>query len=111
MIALQSSGRVTPGDTAAYRIAVTRLDQESAALVAGLCFRGHVPSTSAERIAKLDAELKSMQEEAAKNPARPTVAQMESDLKALQAEAAKDPARPTVAQMERELDRLSRTGR
>ncbi|MGZ4694772.1 MAG: acyl-CoA dehydrogenase family protein [Acidimicrobiales bacterium] len=30
VIALQSSGRVTPGDTAAYRIAVTRLDQESA---------------------------------------------------------------------------------
>ena len=27
---LQSSGRVTPGDTAAYRIAVTRLDQDSA---------------------------------------------------------------------------------
>jgi alkylation response protein AidB-like acyl-CoA dehydrogenase len=30
VIALQASGRVTPGDTAAYRIAVTRLDQESA---------------------------------------------------------------------------------
>lgn len=30
VIALQTSGRVTPGDTAAYRIAVTRLDQESA---------------------------------------------------------------------------------
>lgn len=30
VVALQSSGRVTPGDTAAYRIAVTRLDQESA---------------------------------------------------------------------------------
>jgi alkylation response protein AidB-like acyl-CoA dehydrogenase len=30
VIALQSAGTVTPGDTAAYRIAVTRLDQESA---------------------------------------------------------------------------------
>ena len=30
VIDLQSSGRVTPGDTAAYRIAVTRLDQEAA---------------------------------------------------------------------------------
>lgn len=93
----------------AFTAAISSL--ATAALVAGLCLRGHVPSSSAERIAKLDAELKSMQEEAAKNPARPTVAQMESDLKALQAEAAKDPARPTVAQMERELDRLSRTGR
>ncbi len=30
VIALQSEGRVSPGDAAAYRIAVTRLDQESA---------------------------------------------------------------------------------
>ena len=30
VISLQSEGRVSPGDTAAYRIAVTRLDQESA---------------------------------------------------------------------------------
>ena len=30
VIDLQTTGRVTPGDTAAYRIAVTRLDQESA---------------------------------------------------------------------------------
>jgi len=30
VISLQSTGTVTPGDTAAYRIAVTRLDQESA---------------------------------------------------------------------------------
>jgi alkylation response protein AidB-like acyl-CoA dehydrogenase len=30
VVSLQSSGRVTPGDAAAYRIAVTRLDQESA---------------------------------------------------------------------------------
>jgi alkylation response protein AidB-like acyl-CoA dehydrogenase len=30
VISLQSEGRVSPGDTAAYRIAVTRLDQDSA---------------------------------------------------------------------------------
>jgi alkylation response protein AidB-like acyl-CoA dehydrogenase len=30
VVSLQVEGRVTPGDTAAYRIAVTRLDQESA---------------------------------------------------------------------------------
>lgn len=30
VVALQESGRVTPGDTAAYRIAVTTLDQDSA---------------------------------------------------------------------------------
>lgn len=30
VVALQNEGRVTPGDAAAYRIAVTRLDQESA---------------------------------------------------------------------------------
>jgi alkylation response protein AidB-like acyl-CoA dehydrogenase len=30
VIALQDSGRVTPGDAAAYRIAVTKLDQDSA---------------------------------------------------------------------------------
>jgi len=30
VVAMQSSGRVTPGDAASYRIAVTRLDQESA---------------------------------------------------------------------------------
>jgi alkylation response protein AidB-like acyl-CoA dehydrogenase len=39
VIALQSAGTVTPGDAAAYRIAVTRLDQESAEVlmeIAGL---------------------------------------------------------------------------
>ena len=30
VVALQSEGRVQPGDAAAYRIAVTRLDQDSA---------------------------------------------------------------------------------
>jgi hypothetical protein len=93
----------------AFTAAISSL--ATATLVACLCLRGRAPATSAERMAKLEAELKSMQEEAAQNPARPTVAQMESELEALQAEAAKDPSRPTVAQMERELERLSRTGR
>jgi hypothetical protein len=30
VVALQNSGRIQPGDAAAYRIAVTRLDQDSA---------------------------------------------------------------------------------
>ncbi|MFG3615683.1 acyl-CoA dehydrogenase family protein [Nocardia sp. NPDC047654] len=34
VVAMQSAGRVAPGDAAAYRIAVTRLDQESASVLA-----------------------------------------------------------------------------
>ncbi|MFF0490150.1 acyl-CoA dehydrogenase family protein [Nocardia sp. NPDC004068] len=34
VVSLQDAGRVTPADAAAYRIAVTRLDQESAAVLA-----------------------------------------------------------------------------
>ncbi len=30
VVSLQSSGRIQPGDAAAYRIAVTKLDQDSA---------------------------------------------------------------------------------
>ncbi len=30
VVSMQATGRVNPGDSAAYRIAVTRLDQESA---------------------------------------------------------------------------------
>ncbi|MFE9320953.1 acyl-CoA dehydrogenase family protein [Nocardia sp. NPDC052278] len=33
VLSLQSAGQVTPGDAAAYRIAVTRLDQDSAAVL------------------------------------------------------------------------------
>ncbi|WP_280381942.1 acyl-CoA dehydrogenase family protein [Nocardia wallacei] len=36
VVSLQSAGQVTPGDAAAYRIAVTRLDQESAAVLTEL---------------------------------------------------------------------------
>lgn len=34
VVALQSSGQITPGDAAAYRIAVTKLDQDSAEVLA-----------------------------------------------------------------------------
>jgi hypothetical protein len=40
VVSLQTSGRVRPQDAAGYRIAVTRLDQESAAVlteIAGFC--------------------------------------------------------------------------
>jgi alkylation response protein AidB-like acyl-CoA dehydrogenase len=36
VISLQAAGTVTPGDAAAYRIAVTRLDQESAEVLADI---------------------------------------------------------------------------
>jgi alkylation response protein AidB-like acyl-CoA dehydrogenase len=46
VIATQQTGRVRPGDTAAYRIAVTRLDQESAEVLMDLA--AEVPSTNDE---------------------------------------------------------------
>jgi alkylation response protein AidB-like acyl-CoA dehydrogenase len=46
VIATQQTGRVCPGDTAAYRIAVTRLDQESAEVLMDLA--AEVPSTNDE---------------------------------------------------------------
>ena len=48
VIALQSSGRVTPGDTASYRIAVTRLDQESAEVLMEIVGLG--PTTGGEAV-------------------------------------------------------------
>jgi alkylation response protein AidB-like acyl-CoA dehydrogenase len=49
VVSLQSSGRIQPGDAAAYRIAVTRLDQDSAEvlmeIVAGVS-RGDPPGSS-----------------------------------------------------------------
>ena len=49
VIALQASGRVTPGDTAAYRIAVTRLDQESAEVLMEIVALGSTSDEGAER--------------------------------------------------------------
>ena len=46
VVAGQSEGRVAPGDAAAYRIAVTRLDQESADVLREIL--GAAPLTSAE---------------------------------------------------------------
>jgi alkylation response protein AidB-like acyl-CoA dehydrogenase len=45
VVARQSAGRVTPADTAGYRMAVTRLDQESAEVLTDLA--GHAPTTDA----------------------------------------------------------------
>ena len=36
VVALQSSGQIRPGDAAAYRIAVTKLDQDSAEVLMDL---------------------------------------------------------------------------
>ena len=52
VIALQSSGRVTPGDTAAYRIAVTRLDQESAEVLVELAALGDGPAAASDGLAR-----------------------------------------------------------
>ncbi|MGW0181977.1 acyl-CoA dehydrogenase family protein [Nocardia sp. NPDC003345] len=47
VVSLQNSGTVAPGDAAAYRIAVTRLDQESAEVLVELA--AAVPADSPER--------------------------------------------------------------
>ncbi|WP_410872832.1 acyl-CoA dehydrogenase family protein [Nocardia sp. A7] len=47
VLATQSAGAVAPGDAAAYRIAVTRLDQESAALLTELA--AHLPDEQGAR--------------------------------------------------------------
>ena len=49
VIALQSGGRVTPADTAAYRIAVTRLDQESAEVLMEIVAEGPTSGDDAVR--------------------------------------------------------------
>lgn len=49
VIALQSGGRVTPADTAAYRIAVTRLDQESAEVLMEIVAEGPTSGDDAAR--------------------------------------------------------------
>jgi alkylation response protein AidB-like acyl-CoA dehydrogenase len=46
VIATQQTGQVRPGDTAAYRIAVTRLDQESAEVLMDIA--AELPSTDGE---------------------------------------------------------------
>jgi alkylation response protein AidB-like acyl-CoA dehydrogenase len=46
VIATQQTGQVRPGDTAAYRIAVTRLDQESAEVLMDIA--GEIRATDDE---------------------------------------------------------------
>ncbi|WP_345622021.1 acyl-CoA dehydrogenase family protein [Streptomyces ziwulingensis] len=46
VLSLQDRGTVSPADTAAYRIAVTRLDQDSAEVLVEIA--GHVPPTDAD---------------------------------------------------------------
>jgi alkylation response protein AidB-like acyl-CoA dehydrogenase len=52
VVSLQQSGRVTPGDSAAYRIAVTRLDQESADVLADVVALAPRTGPEAERFAR-----------------------------------------------------------
>ncbi|HEY0557901.1 MAG TPA: hypothetical protein VGG20_26865 [Thermoanaerobaculia bacterium] len=62
------------------------------ALLVSLCFplgaqsEISTPPGSAERIAKMEAELKAMQEEAAKDPSRPTMAELQRDMDQMLAE-------------------------
>lgn len=57
---------------------------------------------SAARIARMEAELKAMQEEAARNPSRPTVAQLERELNQMIAERnAREARRNELARTQR----------
>jgi alkylation response protein AidB-like acyl-CoA dehydrogenase len=49
VIALQSEGTVTPGDAAAYRIAVTRLDQDSAEVLMEIGGLASLPGADGRR--------------------------------------------------------------
>jgi alkylation response protein AidB-like acyl-CoA dehydrogenase len=49
VIDLQNTGRVTPGDTAAYRIAVTKLDQDSAEVLMEIVAAASLAGQGAER--------------------------------------------------------------
>jgi alkylation response protein AidB-like acyl-CoA dehydrogenase len=48
VVARQDAGRVTPADTAGYRIAVTRLDQDSAEVLADVV--GHLPGDTGAQV-------------------------------------------------------------
>jgi alkylation response protein AidB-like acyl-CoA dehydrogenase len=49
VVALQQTGRVSPGDTAAYRIAVTRLDQHSAEVLVEIVGLARLDGEEAQR--------------------------------------------------------------
>jgi hypothetical protein len=65
------------------------------------------PPGSAERIAKMEARLKAMQEEAAKNPSRPTIAELQRDLDQMVAAKNAAAARRSGAARRERLARLS----
>jgi len=52
VVALQGWGRVRPGDTAAYRIAVTRLDQDSAEVLADIVALASLTGDEGRRFAR-----------------------------------------------------------
>ncbi|MBW8874390.1 MAG: hypothetical protein JF614_05460 [Acidobacteria bacterium] len=64
---------------------------------------GKPDAGSSQRIQRMEAELKAMQEEAAKDPARPTVAQVQRELDRMLAERSGD---SQVARLERQVKGL-----
>jgi len=86
-------------------IAVAVLAGLAIPLLAG--FRSATPVT-ADPLVKTVAELAAMrrQQTATPDAASQRIQRMEAELRALQAEAAKNPARPTMAEMERQLNRM-----
>ncbi|HEX3526527.1 MAG TPA: hypothetical protein VH988_05630 [Thermoanaerobaculia bacterium] len=77
----------------------------SAAAVVALAWLA-LPLLAGPPRAKPVAELASLAEAKPDAGSSQRVRQMAAELKALQEEAAKDPARPTTAQVERELNRM-----
>ena len=65
------------------------------------------PPGSAERIAKMEAELKALQEEAAKDPSRPTMAELQRDVERMVAERNAAAARRSGAARREWLTRIS----
>ena len=65
------------------------------------------PPGSAERIAKMEAELKAMEAEAAKNPSRPTIAELQRNLEQMVAEQGAAVSRRSEAARREWLMRLS----
>jgi len=89
-------------------IAVAVLAGLAIPLLAGLRFATPV---TADPLVKTVAELAAMsamrrQQTATPDAASQRMQRMEAELRALQAEAAKNPARPTMAEMERQLNRM-----
>ncbi|WP_041255109.1 acyl-CoA dehydrogenase family protein [Frankia sp. EAN1pec] len=56
VVALQASGRIRPDDSAAYRIAVTRLDQESAEVLMDIVAEASLPDEAGRRFRRAVAD-------------------------------------------------------